>query len=229
MRYFRSLDTRFQLSVSVLVSAALLMQVLVVPSEADILEIDIHDGTPWTPNVDAGDDFPSGNFFTLDPVIWILGFRVQRVWFYHEGQYPDSGEPYEVQFFYRLANLDGSESFAYIRRYSATTTCNACWESLSTSFDVYPGGDPEGVSIGAFVVPLGGTPASPSPMVWRDRYPNVPHSGAILDIGFWAPPPYVWYYFSDYGMGEVMLGMEISSDGIVGTEDTSFSTIKSLY
>jgi hypothetical protein len=204
-----------------------------------IMIIDIHDGEPWAANWDTGPTYMSGNFMTgIDT--WGTGFWVERIWFYHGGDYPDSGAHYQIHFVWRFRYGDDEEFYCgtYLDRY---TTCNYCWEELEIDYPIWDAGSDEDTTFGVFIRPFDGTGGSGfHPRLWRDRYADHYHLAALLDVS-WPPPPepgsnvgnrdpyHVQYYNSDSGLGEVLLGMEVSSDVITSTQEMNFSTIKSLY
>lgn len=238
MRNFRSSGTSTHLA---LYLAVLLIFAYTGGAQAEgagTMILDIHDGAPCAQNVDTSDIFASGNFMTgIDT--WGYGFRVDRMWFYHGGNYADSGEPYQVHFIRRVQYSSGVE-YVMQEYFDRETTCNYCWESFDVGFNVWQDGSDEESTFGVFVRPFGGLSASPAPMLWRDCQSDHEQSSAIFRVYF-PPPPGpaggaqerdtygLLYYFSDWNAGEVLLGMEITSDGIVSTEAGSFSTIKSLY
>lgn len=171
---------------------------------------------------------------------WGYGFKVERIWFYHGGDYPDSGIPYQVHFI-RRSRLQGDETYYQMSYFDRETTCNYCWEELWLGYNVWQDGSDEDLTFGVFVRPFGGGGgAGYWPRLWRDQSTDHEQLAAIMEV--WWPPPFLnkgadnrddpyslWYYHSDAGLGEVLLGMEVSSDIIVASEETSFSTIKSLY
>lgn len=210
------------------------------PSRADTaghMNIDIHDGVPFSAISVVGANGAVGNFMTgIDT--WGVGFMVERVWFYHGGNYAESGVPYRVHFIHRVL-IEGEETFWLTDYYDRQTTCNYCWEVIQTAGYYPEQGSDEEDTFGVFIQPLGVGVGS-RPQLWHDRYANHPHSAALIGV-YWnlasnvgSPPGDrdlygLDYYFSDYGFGEVLLGMEISSDVIVATEPSSFSAVKSLY
>jgi len=210
------------------------------PSRADTvghMNIDIHDGIPFSAISVVGYHGAVGNFMTgIDT--WGTGFTVERVWFYHGGSYADSGVPFRIHFIRRVL-IEGEETFWLQYYYDSQTTCNYCWEDVPIVVWFGGQGSDAENTFGVFIQPLGAGVGS-RPRLWHDRYANHPHSAALIGV-YWdlasnsgSPPGDrdlygVDYYFSDYGFGEVLLGMEISSDVIVATEPTSFSAVKSLY
>ncbi|MEZ4397464.1 MAG: hypothetical protein R3C71_11180 [Candidatus Krumholzibacteriia bacterium] len=212
------------------------------PTERGFLSIDIHDGVPYSPIWGPTSTTVVGNFMTWPDDTFDEGFIVQRIWFYHGGDYAESGIPYEVHLIYRIRYSDGSEGFSFQRLNEYTTTCNYCWEELDVFHWFALGGSNEEETFGVFIRPLaGGGADGHHPMLWRDQSSDHVHLSAILNTWFGrdtAPAPEppgdrdlytLGIYFSDYGMGEILLGMEIESDGIVVVEPTSFSAVKSLY
>lgn len=205
------------------------------------LTINIHDGIPYVPIPGVTQDMVVGNFMTWVDT-WGSGFRVLRIWFYHGGNYAESGIPYEVHFVRRLQLGNGEEYFAYMGVRPYITTCNNCWEIINepTYWDADGGSDDEN-SFGIFIRPLaGGGAPGPQPRVWRDCCTDHEHLAALLRINFAPTPSQVVEpgsrdlysligYYSDIGAGEALLGMEIESDVIVATEPSSFSAVKSLY
>lgn len=202
-----------------------------------LLSIDIHDGIPYAPILVAAPEAIAGNFMTWVDT-WGEGFIVQRVWFYHGGSYAESGVPYEIHLIERDRFEGGVEYFSHIASFQQVTTCNYCWEETGPLYWSPNGGSNEESTFGVFIRPssAGGAEGG-RPLLWRDRYANHEHLAALLDVYFGRGPatagdrdPYeLNYYFSDYGQGEVLLGMEIESSVIVPTESSSFSAVKSLY
>lgn len=206
--------------------------------------IDLHDGQPWAPNWDTSPWVASGNFMPgIDTWGWGGGFTVERIWFYHGGDYEESGEPYQIHFLFRdrSGQEETYELFTYLDR---STTCNYCWEELVIDWHCGLCGSDEIETFGVFIRPFGGSAGSGfAPMLWRDGYPNHTQLAALLSVYFplresdqaldrngGERDPYsLLYYNSDHGLGEVMLGMEVSSDLITANESISFSAVKSLY
>jgi hypothetical protein len=241
MRGFRSSGSRIPLTgifIAALASTQLPSGGSAAPGERGLLGIDIHDGAPYAPVWASSEDQAVGNFMTWIDT-WDEGFIIQRIWFYHGGDYADSGVPYEVHLVRRIRYGGGEEGFSYQGHYARATTCNYCWEELDTFLWFAIGGSDEESTLGVFICPLGGW-ISPEPRLWRDHDVDHEHLSALLNLWF-SPVPNrgpaggdrdlysVDYYFSDYGMGEALLGMEIESDAIVAAEPTSFSAVKSLY
>lgn len=202
------------------------------------LIIDIHDGQPWGPNYDITENFASGNFMPgIDT--WGTGFTVERLWFYHGGPYAESGVPYQVHFIVRDRG-HVPETYSTTVYFNRTTSCNYCWEELILGFPVIAMGSDDEVTFGVFVRPFGGSAVNPAPLLWHDCCPNHDQLAATFWVSY-PPPPgpaaaigdrdvyELLYYYSDLGLGEVLLGMEVSSDVIVPTEAMSFSAVKSLY
>lgn len=204
-----------------------------------LLSIDIHDGVPYAPILVASPAAMAGNFMTWVDT-WGEGYIVQRIWFYHGGSYAESGVPYEVHYIYRERYEGGIEVFFYDGVIERTTTCNYCWEEIDVHHWNAEGGSNEESTLGVFIRPSShGGAEGGRPLLWRDRYANHEHLAALLDVYFSPGPTAAGpgdrdlyelnYYFSDYGQGEVLLGMEIESSVIVPTESSSFSAVKSLY
>jgi hypothetical protein len=203
------------------------------------MDIDIHDGQPWVPIWDTDPSSATGNFMTgIDT--WDYGFKVERIWFYHGGDYPDSGIPYQIHLVQRFRYGD-DETFYQLAYRDRETTCNHCWEEVSLGYNVWGAGSDEVTTFGVFIRPFGGSAGGGYwPMLWRDQAADHDQLAALLNV-YWPPPylgasaggrddPYsLFYYNSDSGLGEVLLGMEVSSEVITSTEEASFSTIKSLY
>ncbi len=203
-----------------------------------LMSIDIHDGEPWAPIWDGGTTKAIGNFMPgIDT--WGYGFEVERIWFYHGGDYPDSGIPYQLHFIQRIRNGE-EEIYDQLLYFDWETTCNYCWEELTLGYNVWDVGSDEDYTFGVFIRPYGGTAADRWPRLWLDQSPDHEQLAAVMNV--WWPPPFssrgavgrddpysLRFYYSDAGLGEVLLGMEVSSDIITATEETSFSTIKSLY
>ncbi|MCB1164376.1 hypothetical protein KDL67_16915 [bacterium] len=223
------------------VALAVAVGATAAPTERGFLSIDIHDGTPYSPIWGATSGMVLGNFMTWPDDTFDEGFIVQRIWFYHGGDYAESGIPYELHLVYRNHYSDGHDEFSQSRVDQYSTTCNYCWEELDVSYWFAIGGSDEEGTYGVFIRPLaGGGADGPQPRLWLDHYPDHEHLSALLDVDFLTrsiPADRrgdrdlyeLILYYSDYGMGEVLLGMEIESDGIVAVEPTSFSAVKSLY
>ena len=218
-------------------AVALLLLLVFVPlafppvAASETLILEIHDGTPWNPLYGVNDGFVVGNFI---PDLYAYGgiIVIERIWFYHGGSdYADSGVPYEVQIAARHQHGPGSEDdeFFYEGGTERTTTCNFCWEEVVI-------GDPVGIGylggviqIGVFFRPLGGPFASGTPRIWVDAWPDYEHAATMIEytnspIGYGNH-----WYFSDGGVGEIMIGMEISGDVVTPTKSMSFSALKSSY
>jgi len=202
-----------------------------------LLSIDIHDGVPYAPILVASPSAIAGNFMTWVDT-WGEGFIVQRMWFYHGGSYAESGVPYEIHLIERNRFEGGVEYFSLIASFQRETTCNYCWEETGPLYWSPIGGSNEESTFGVFIRPSShGGALGGRPLLWRDRYANHTHLAALLNVYFGSGPAAAGdrdlyelnYYFSDYGQGEVLLGMEIESSVIVPTESSSFSAVKSLY
>ncbi len=207
---------------------------------AGTMDIDIHDGEPWRAIWDPDRYSATGNYM-YDAEGMSTAFKVERIWFYHGGDYPDSGLPYQLHIILRHRDDFGGEDYTSMRVRDRETTCNYCWEEYVIGFNIWDGLN-DRYAIGVFIRPVEGTGGSGFfPRLWRDRYTNHDQLAAVMNV--WYPPPptgtpsaeggrdqyTLWYYNSDYGVGEVLLGMEISSDVITSAGESSFSTIKSLY
>ncbi len=120
------------------------------------MDIDIHDGEPWSPLWDPYPRSGIGNFMTgIDT--WGIGFKVERIWFYHGGDYPDSGQPYRINMLYRFV---GEEELMAIGYFDTETTCNHCWETVDLGFNVWDMGSDEEQTFGVFIQPVEGTGGS---------------------------------------------------------------------
>ena len=212
-----------------------LLAVAVVPAHADTLILDYHDGNPWSPLYGVTMYEVAGNFFPgivgWNPLIW-------SVWFYHGGvDYEESGVPFEIHIITRTFQTDGSVEFNVEGIYDFwTTTCNNCWEEFYLGGYLAHGHFGEDRELGVFLRPLGGTIGVQTPRIWYDCCVNYEHAAVTLRIasplaggpvreGEYDTP----VYNSDYGLGEFMVGAEVTGDVIVPTRDASFSAIKSLY
>lgn len=237
----KSSDTRARLAALVLVVLSGVSWFDAEPLLAEgtgSLIIDIHDGQPWGPNYETDEDYASGNFMPgIDT--WGVGFTVERLWFYHGGPYSESGVPYQVHFIVRDR---GQQPEHYYMEYyfDRATTCNYCWEELDLGIPIPNDGSDEEVTFGVFVRPIGGSAVNPAPLLWHDCCPNHVQLAATFFVSYpFSSEPdrdsrsrdvyELLYYYSDLGLGEVLLGMEVSSDVIVPTEAMSFSAVKSLY
>ena len=241
MRSCRWFDSsRLLAGVVLLVSLGLCVTHSVVEAEEarGHLTINIHDGIPYVPIPGVDQYKVVGNFMTWVDT-WDEGFILERIWFYHGGNYADSGIPYAVHLIRRL-QVDDGEWFSQVLTFERSTTCNDCWETVEVGlWD--SGGSDEQNTFGVFIQPLaGGGAPGPQPRVWRDCCTNHEHLAALLrlDRGPRSGQAIVARdrdsysligYYSDIGAGEVLLGMEIESDVIVATEPSSFSAVKSLY
>ncbi|MEZ4397813.1 MAG: hypothetical protein R3C71_12980 [Candidatus Krumholzibacteriia bacterium] len=209
-----------------------LLAVAVVPAHADTLILDYHDGNPWSPLYGVTMYEVAGNFFPgivgWDPLIW-------SVWFYHGGvDYEESGVPFEIHIITRTFQTDGSVEFNVEGIYDFwTTTCNNCWEEFYLGGYLAHGHFGEDRELGVFLRPLGGTIGVQTPRIWYDCCPNYEHAAVTLRIVNPKASDRSEYdtpvYNSDYGLGEFMVGAEVTGDVIVPTRDASFSAIKSLY
>lgn len=203
--------------------------------------IDIHDGMPWVYLSDPAPYYMPGNFMPgIDT--WDVGFRVDRIWFYHSGGYEDSGIPYQIWMFYRY-HIEDHDELSLLGYWERSTTCNHCWEDVTLNHMVWGGSD-ETNTVGVFIRPLGGTGGGGyQPRLWRDQGPDHDQLAALIWNGWHDPASgaglpgaagdrdlfEVEYYYSDWGAGEILLGMQVSSDGIVAAAPSNFSVLKSLY
>lgn len=194
--------------------------------QADAIVVNIHDGQPWNPLYGQNQTFVAGNF--MPGLTAYDGVWVNRIWFYHGGNdYAYAGVPYAIHVLKREVLDGGGEVFFPSNEVYRETTCNFCWEEVLLGTWVN-GHLNANKTLGVFFRPLGGSIAIQTPRIWVDRFVNYEHAAASLDYSY--PVEYTNpAYFSDYGIGEVMLGAEISGDVIVPTGETSFSAIKSLY
>ncbi|MBM4118703.1 hypothetical protein FJ251_13400 [bacterium] len=242
MANYKSSGSKAHLAALALLALSSIARLCPGPALADgtgSLIIDIHDGQPWSPNYETGAHYASGNFMPgLDT--WGSYFVVERLWFYHGGPYAESGVPYQVHFMVR--DREQLPEHYYVEFYfDRTTTCNYCWEELVLGYPIIGyGPDDDTSDLGVFIRPFGGSVVNPAPLLWHDCCPNHDQLAATFWVSFPPPPeptsgPQVrdmyelLYYYSDLGLGEVLLGMEVSSDVIVPTGSMSFSAVKSLY
>jgi hypothetical protein len=219
-------------------TVALVMLGVAQTAEAVLISYDIHDGVPANPLYTVNYYSTAGNFMIGIEVPEYTGwFTVERIWFYHGGDYAESGVPYRVYLAYRaIAYPGGIEHFGQERELDGQTTCNYCWEEVdvhwffnsSSTFDF---------AAGIFLRPLSGTPASPEPQFWVDICPNHYHLACVLSVLDKAGGNrevdrdmlYFDFYMSDYGIGEVLVGMEIDNPFVTPVETRTFSAVKSLY
>ncbi len=62
---------------------------------AGTIDIDIHDGEPWAAIWDTDRLSATGNYM-YDAEGMSMAFKVERIWFYHGGDYPESELPYQL-------------------------------------------------------------------------------------------------------------------------------------
>jgi hypothetical protein len=224
----------FKLSICLIISGLLFQCVLAETTDTVILNF--HDGTPdW--QIWYGNEMESmGNFMPGIDVGPSGTYEIKRAWFYHGGDYEESGVPYNLYIVNRVGDDWGDPSVSEYFNLQSETTCNHCWEYNDINITV-PGSSDESSTIGLFVQALGGIMTNANPKFWLDATSDFHHVGAVLwttnyndtaraqDRATHA----VHEYMSDSGGGEVLVGMEIEGDFIVPTAEITFSTIKSLY
>lgn len=231
LRFNSSWSSRAGVCTASLACLALLALAAPSISRGETLILNIHDGVPWNSVYGITSGEVVGNFI---PGLHTVGYVtvIERIWFYHGGpDYASSGIPYEVQVAVRHQHGPGGDydEFAHVAGIERMTTCNFCWEEIVIGQPVgigYLGGV---IQVGVFFRPLGGHPGLGVPRIWVDAAPNYEHAATMLE--FYESPIHYGnhWYFSDGGVGEVMIGMEISGDVVTPTEPMSFSALKSLY
>lgn len=206
-------------------------------AEAVLISYDIHDGIPWNPLFTVSYNRTAGNLMPGIEVPFGEYFYVERIWFYHGGDYPESGVPYRVYLMYRsIAQPSGDEDFMYFNQTEQLTTCNYCWEEIDVQWFV-AGSSTFDDAIGIFIQPLSGSPAIPAPQLWIDSCSDHYHLACVLFVhGKSGDRPTggrdyfdFEFYMSDYGMGEVLVGMEVENPFVTPVETRTFSAVKSLY
>ncbi len=203
----------FKLSISFVLAASLLQSIRVGARET--LTLDFHDGVPAWQIDFLGEPQSVGNFMTGINVGPAGVYYVKRVWFYHGGDYEDSGVPYNLYLVNRNS-APGDDSCHEIYYLQSATTCNYCWEYHDVNWFVVGDSDLYD-TIGLFVQPLGGMFTRADPKLWIDASSNHHHVGAILSPRIYpdVPPGQdrssfdIQEYTSDAGVGEVLVGMEI--------------------
>jgi len=235
MRFYKWSTRRVFIS-SVIAYVALLG--FATDSHAALFSYDIHDGVPANPLYTVNYNHTAGNFMIGIEVPEYTGwFTVERIWFYHGGDYAESGVPYRVYLVFRsIAHPSGDEMFLEESELDGQTTCNYCWEEVDVHW-FFNGSSTFDCAAGIFLRPLAGTAASPEPQFWVDICPNHYHLACVLSVLDKAGGNrevdrdmlYFDFYMSDYGIGEVLVGMEIDNPFVTPVETRTFSAVKSLY
>ncbi|MCB9516261.1 MAG: hypothetical protein R3C71_05460 [Candidatus Krumholzibacteriia bacterium] len=214
------------------VIATCALALLARSAPAELVTFQYHDGQPAYPLSGLNEHYLAGSFmYPIQPASGI--WYIPEFSFYHGGDYPDSGQYYEV---WLCARLESEDLYALGTSLGVfTTTCNDCWEHLS--FGNIPWNFPsdEDESVGIFVRPLSGSYVQPAPVLWGDAAVDHEHISVVFDYYETEPrngdrdhianPEYM----SDFGLGEILLTVTVSLDEIVAVEPTSWSAIKSLY